>query len=497
MHMMDRQANHTAGPGFRLMQPTRQLQHATLLVTALILTLANTPCTAQFGFGGGGGGMGGGGGGFGGGGGGGGGFGGGVKIDARGIVSTQFVTSRTRQLARKKAQALAKTHLAQDINRSSPLRMISLVRLEQACARYEDKTTAAPLDIQFLAGLQRIDYMFVDPDGNDLVIAGPAEGFAPDAQGRVVGVTTGRPPLRIDDLIVALRSGNSSRGLGVSIDPVPARLEQAKRFLKQNSSATSVSAIRSRFAQLARIIGPQTISVWGVPADSHFAQAMVEADIHMKLIALGVHPTKVAGLRSHLSLLKPQGNSMQRWWATPLYEAIYTTDDRLAFQLAGQRAQFHAQEELVGTGGQRTDAVVTRPTTRQFARIFTEKFPQLADRSPVFAELQNLIDLTILVGLLRKERLPERIGWNMAFFLSTERAKLAKGTVPKQIQSIYNTRSVRGRLVLGLVSGGVLLSPKQAVEQIPSKISDDKQFQQRRLKALKTTRPDTHPWWWD
>lgn len=485
------------------MQPTR-LPRICLVATALLVALTWAPCQAQFGFGGGGGmgggggGMGGGGGGFGGGGGQGGGgrgFAGGVKIDAAGVVSTRFATSRAQLLARKKGQALARKYLAGDINRKSPLRKISLVRLEQACARYEGKKTAAPLDIQFLAGLQRIDYIFVDPEGQDLVIAGPAEGFAPDAEGRVVGVSTGRPPLRIDDLIVALRTVDSPEGLGVSIDPVPDRLEQAKRFLQRNSSATSVAAIRRRFAQLAKILGPQTIRVWGVPPDSHFAQAMVEADIQMKYIALGRQATRVPGLRSHLSLLKPQGNSMQRWWATPLYEAIYTTEDRLAFQLAGQRVQILAQEELHGPGGQRIDAAVTRVTTKQFAKIFTAKFSQLADRSPIFAELQNLIDLSILAALFRKEDLPRRVGWDMKFFLSPERAKLARGPVPKQIRSIYNTRNVRGRLILGLVSGGVVLSPKQAVRRIPTRIAEDSKFGERRLKALRMTPPEK--WWWD
>ena len=485
------------------MQPTR-LPRICLVATALLVALTWAPCQAQFGFGGGGGmgggggGMGGGGGGFGGGGGQGGGgrgFAGGVKIDAAGVVSTRFATSRAQLLARKKGQALARKYLAGDINRKSPLRKISLVRLEQACARYEGKKTAAPLDIQFLAGLQRIDYIFVDPEGQDLVIAGPAEGFAPDAEGRVVGVSTGRPPLRIDDLIVALRTVDSPEGLGVSIDPVPDRLEQAKRFLQRNSSATSVAAIRRRFAQLAKILGPQTIRVWGVPPDSHFAQAMVEADIQMKYIALGRQANRVPGLRSHLSLLKPQGNSMQRWWATPLYEAIYTTEDRLAFQLAGQRVQILAQEELHGPGGQRIDAAVTRVTTKQFAKIFTAKFSQLADRSPIFAELQNLIDLSILAALFRKEDLPRRVGWDMKFFLSPERAKLARGPVPKQIRSIYNTRNVRGRLILGLVSGGVVLSPKQAVRRIPTRIAEDSKFGERRLKALRMTPPEK--WWWD
>ena len=87
---------------------------------------------------------------------------------------------------------------------------------------------------------------------------------------------------------------------------------------------------------------------------------MIEADVQMKYIALGMQQPQVTGLRSHLSLLKTQGNAMQRWWAMPLYEAIYTTQDDLAFQLTGQRAQILAQEEIHGKNGQR----INSPTTR-------------------------------------------------------------------------------------------------------------------------------------
>ena len=67
-------------------------------------------------------------------------------------------------------------------------------------------STTLPSDQKSIEDLQRIDYVFVFPESKDLVIAGPAEGFAADSTGRVVGVTTGRPPLRLDDLMVALRA---------------------------------------------------------------------------------------------------------------------------------------------------------------------------------------------------------------------------------------------------------------------------------------------------
>ena len=57
-----------------------------------------------------------------------------------------------------------------------------------------------------LAGLTRVEYVFYYPDTKDIVIAGPAEGYVRDATGRMVGTTTRRATLQLEDLIVALRA---------------------------------------------------------------------------------------------------------------------------------------------------------------------------------------------------------------------------------------------------------------------------------------------------
>src|SRR5712691_3625184 len=147
----------------------------TLLVVLAFLS-ANV-AKAQFGgggFGGGGqGGGGGGGGGIGGGAGGQGGQGGGIQaaggitIDGDGVLSSPKAKVISPDVAKKRMQALAKEFLPEDVNRVSPLRKVSLVRLERACAELVEKKEAVPAEVQYLAGLQRIDFVFVFPETND------------------------------------------------------------------------------------------------------------------------------------------------------------------------------------------------------------------------------------------------------------------------------------------------------------------------------------------
>ena len=95
------------------------------------------------------------------------------------------------------------------------------------------------------------------------------------------------------------------------------------------------------------------------------------------------------------------------------------------------------------------DAPTTRGTTHKWAKHFNEKFPELAKVSPVFSELQNLIDLAVLAALLKKEQLSHQVGWTMSLFLDEQRATLAKWNVPRQVKTVANSKVTNGSRVIG------------------------------------------------
>ena len=89
-----------------------------------------------------------------------------------------------------------------------------------------------PDAVRFLAGLQRVKYVLVYPEKKDIVLAGPAEGWRVDTMGSVVGATSGRPVLTLDDLMVAMRVAESSNrsGISCSIDPTPEGLQRVQQL---------------------------------------------------------------------------------------------------------------------------------------------------------------------------------------------------------------------------------------------------------------------------
>lgn len=448
----------------------------------LFLLMSYSPVHAQFGNGGGNNG--------------GGGNAGGILINADGLVKTVFKKGKTSRLDQRKRLAFAKKNLNEDVNAPSELRKISLVRLETVINNHLEQGEPLSKEIEFLAGLQRIDYLFVYPEKNDIVIAGPASGFAPDVLGRQVSVETGRPVFRLDDLIVALRAGKQGSEIGCSIDAVPENIAKVQAFLSRNNSPASVSAIRSRYQRMAKILGNQKIRIWGIPADSHFGVTFAEADILMKRMSIGLEPSHLPGFRSHLAMLGRTGNSMQRWWFAPMYDPFQTTADRTVFWFAGQRLQLLAQEEIA-EAGIRKDAASTRVSTTAYAKQFTAAFPKLAERHPTFAELQNLTDLAILVAILKKESLPQKVGWEMRTFLDEGKLPARKYNTPKEVPSCVNCKSQGSRMVTGLISGGVVINSINVINQTKISPTHAESLTKKKKAATQIRIEKKHNWWWD
>ncbi len=472
---------------------TRWLTRFVVVLALLCSGVAN----AQFGGGGFGGGQGGGGqGGQGGQGQGGFQAAGGIVIDGDGVLSAPKAKVIAADVAKKRMQELAKEFLSEDVQRSSSLRKVSLKRLEKVCADMVEKKSSIPADVQYLAGLQRIDFVFVFPETNDLVIAGPAEPFAPDSTGRAIGLSTGRPALRLDDFLVALRTAQKTSQWGCSIDPVPERLTELQQYIQKNVKPGSQGQAQQRLHQMQTILGNHEVKVWGVPDDTHFAHVLVEADYHMKLIAIDLEQPPVSGLKSHLDLIQPGSNSIQRWWFMPLYEAFRSSGDGLAFQFSGQRCQLMSQEEFVDANGKRSDAAFTQLATQAFGKGFTEKFPELAKKMPVFAELQNLFDMAVLVALMKREQLPQKANWQPSLFLDEQRAPVLRGPVPKHTKTLLNMKTTRG-VAIGLLSGGVLIDSQQIVDKSGTTSENAGQVASRRQQSSPPTDMDAERWWWD
>ena len=163
---------------------------------------------------------------------------GGVKIDAEGVLANPTVSDLQDLQAAWQAGLEA---IPGEMDDPSELRFVSLKHVEAEIARHRDALQPLPDAVTYLAGLQRVQYVLVYPEQNDIVLAGPAEGWRIDSLGNTVGATSGRPVLLLDDLMVALRTATTSErtGISCSIDPTDEGVQRAQRVPRPFAAGTA------------------------------------------------------------------------------------------------------------------------------------------------------------------------------------------------------------------------------------------------------------------
>jgi hypothetical protein len=387
---------------------------------------------------------------------------GGVSVNADGVVDAPTVEDEA-ALAALRDTAL--DAVPENLQAWSDLRAVSLKQLEAEIAKHLAEGKELPEAIRYLAGLQRVEYVFVYPEKNDVVIAGPAEGWRMDDLGNVVGATMGRPVLLLEDLIVALRTRDTVQleAISCSIDPTP---EGMQRLNEVFSTFREMGNPDETLPAMEQALGPQIVTVSGVPRTSHFARTLVAADFRMKRIAMGFDQSPVGNLPSFMDMLATSRGSQSatpRWWLAPKYEPLARDADGLAWQIRGQGVQCMTEEDHFNAEGKKVSSSKGSAIATKWADILTERFTELADHDSSFGQLRNAMDLAVVAALLDKEGLLAKA--NLELPKLTHEVALSEYNAPQQVASKANFVKRRRDFVIS-TSGGVQIVPWALTEQV-------------------------------
>lgn len=419
---------------------------------------------------------------------------GGIVVDASGLVRAATVDQRTDLLNQ------LRTRVAEprgEANEATELRMISLRSLQDAIRRELQTGEAIPDEMQMLAGLQRVEYVFVYPEKNDIVLAGPAEPWTVREDASVVGRTTGRPVLLLSDLLTALRSVEPSRdgGISCSIEPTAEGRQKLNRLLSRVRLQPGQNP-RHLEPMMREAFGPQTVKLTGIPADSHYARVLLAADYQMKRLAMDLEPAPVAGLPSYLEMAKNDrhaSNENPRWWMACNYDALRHDETRLAWRLSGQGVKTLTEQDLVDRSGQTVQSGRKNPTAEKWADLMTERFDALAVEQSIFGELRNIMDLSVVATLIVQEGLDQKAGCDLGVLMGREvEVPMASFQVPKAVAP--ECSFIRGRQGwIVTASGGVEVTPFHVVQvqELDASLAD-----LHSRVAQGTAEKPADRWWW-
>ena len=423
----------------------------------------------------------------------------GVAIDVDGVLRMRKFADPGGRLSKRAIEA-ARASLDPEVSRRSEFRTISLNRLEAAVQAKLDRGERLDDEMRFLAGLNRLQYVFFFPESHDIVIAGPAEGWATDLSGRVRGYETGRPVIELRDLVVALRAFPpqtiSTPVISCSIDPTREGLSRMQDFLQGLGGRAVARQTRFITNGLRESLGMHTITVTGVSAQTHFAQVLVEADFRMKMIGIGLERPRVK-LKAYVDLVSPVAvsrNALQRWYFVPDYECVRVTEDKTAMELVGQRVKLIGANEIVAADGIRAASGCIDSASGRFTGGFTAKYEEIAKAVPVYAQLRNCIDVAVAAAFIKEQDFYERAGWTMDLFQDESRYQIQNVAAPERVETVV--ASVwKGRHLMTPVGGGVYIQPRLALSSENLLDNERDELVERRNACLDHLAEGQ--WWWD
>lgn len=417
---------------------------------------------------------------------------GGVMIDAQGLVRAASVVDRDDLLNQLRAEVKAPDG---QLGEAAKLRMISLSKLQQAIRDTKQNGGRLPDEMRYLAGLQRIEYVLVYPEQQDIVLAGPAEPWVVRDDASVVGAHSGQPTLLLEDLMIAMQSVEMARqaGISCSIEPT-AEGRQRLNALLRRAQRNRLQDPRALEPAMREAFGPQTVKLTGIPTDSRYARVLVAADFEMKRIAMELTEAPIEGLPSYMTMAKNQRQSAStnpRWWMTTNYNALERTADRLAWRISGQGVKTLTESDRLLADGNVEQAGRTNKTAQKWAELMTEKYPELARTQAIFGDLRNIMDLSVIATLITQERLEQHSGCDLTVLMGTDAlVQTSSFQAPRAIEPQCSfVRGNQGWVVS--TSGGVSVNAFEvvSVQKVVNELSDTHQ--------AATAAAETSTWWWN
>jgi hypothetical protein len=122
-------------------------------------------------------------------------------------------------------------------------------------------------------------------------------------------------------------------------------------------------------------------------------------------------------------------------------------------------------------------------------------YPKLAERSPVYAQLRNCIDLAVAAAFIQNQDYYSLVKWTPTTFRDEKAHPVETLNPPQQVESAVNA-IWKGNTLLTPIGGGVQMRPTEAID--PTNLLDDeKQAVEQARAAIDLSKLAPDQWWWD
>jgi hypothetical protein len=423
----------------------------------------------------------------------------GVYVDPDGTLLTCVTAAQSVGLADLtsllKQPVKIDNNLNTDWRLASPMRVVSLRRMRDEMLRHRLIGQGMPESVRHLSGLSRVKYIVLTDD--DILIASPVGGIEQvDAwfRDRQSGLNT----LRSDFLLTCLKAAVENQAFGCTIDPTPQGMKAAAE-VAQNVQSKEIPVGKAA-QEMGRALGMQRVEVFGTDGGTPLGYVMVEADRHMKQLALG-QAEMPEGVKNYLDVVDdfitqgPPDQLLLRLWFTASARHVRADNDRRVFEIAGSPIKLSGENQQAMRDGQRGKVTVDERSDA-FVKEFNDHWNDIRSKFPIYGALESIYRVASVAELAHRFA-KDDAHLSLIDSLAAE-SSLADWDLipPRQVASIaVHHRVNHGRKIHHVVvaSGGVSVDSQQTVL---GKITD--------YPSLKSTASiaDSKPrlvqrWWWD
>jgi hypothetical protein len=357
-----------------------------------------------------------------------------------------------------------------------------------------------PAEVYHLAGISEIQYVIIQPD--DVVLAGPVGGIDPGAAPWPRDLQTGRVPITLDILMLVAKTVAEQGSFSCSIDPTAEGLAATQTVSRQINQGQVPSALAAE--ALVTALGNQKISLTGLANDDAIAWLLVEADRHMKQLALGQHPLP-DGMLNYLQHIEKAvhsdpkqgvpGGQLLRLWLAAQPKTIRKAPEAPIYELQGFPVRLLSGKEFADQQGQRRDAGFD-PVADQFAQHFSRNLPTISNRYPIYDRIRGIYEIAAALQLVRQSSDAASYQTWMGELTQPDLFPHARLATPRECKSIAVRHTVKTpgkRHEVYVASGGIEVTPGNL---LVSKQEDYPALAE--LTAGSGNKPiaNTH-WWWD
>ncbi len=366
---------------------------------------------------------------------------------------------------------------------ASPLRVVSLKAIDRAITEAVQTGLKPSAELMNLAGLSRISMVRVDLENEDILLAGPAGGAA-------IG-------LQLEDLaVLSALIKNDTAPLGCSIDPDDGGIRAAQALLQEPGTLKRLArSPKMVIEQLEAAIGPHRVTVFGLPAQTGTALALVDADEHMKKVGFAKARVR-GGIDTYFDHVDSQASvpaeSLVRWWFAYSDDAVSVSEGGDTFQLPENCVRVMSEKQwMTATGRQASPG--NDAAADAFAADFSKRISKLRAQHPSYARLAAVFEMALALQLSVDASGQSSLESWLPALCRVGQVRESKLVEPKTVDGLATSHRLKSGTVLAVISGGVQIDPKR----FAAKLEPSKFLAESVVPAKPSRKATTHgKWWW-